>query len=95
MDNKKDTLTNPSIIIEVLSESTETYDRGKKFESYRNIPFLKEYILVSSDRRKIELFSKESTNKWYLSETGSSNDIVISSLSISLSLDEVYSKVEL
>jgi Uma2 family endonuclease len=94
LDNQTDSLLNPSIIIEVLSDSTETYDRGKKFESYRNIASLKEYMLVSTDRKKIELFSKDGNEKWYLSESNGKEGIFIPALSITLSIEDVYEKID-
>ncbi len=93
LDKNNDTLLNPSVIIEVLSESTENYDRGKKFESYRKIPSLQEYILVASDRKKIEIFTKSNEGRWYLSESGPSNTIEISSINVQLSLDDIYERV--
>ena len=58
-DEEKDTLLNPTLLIEVLSESTEAYDRGKKFEHYRSIPSLHEYILISQDHYKIEKYLRQ------------------------------------
>ncbi|HMZ61032.1 MAG TPA: Uma2 family endonuclease, partial [Leptospiraceae bacterium] len=89
-----DSLLNPSAVIEVLSDSTETYDRGKKFESYRNIISLQEYMLVSSERKKNELFSKSPEGKWVLSESGKERTIDISSLNLHISVSDVYEKIE-
>lgn len=94
LDNKNDTLLNPNVIIEVLSESTENYDRGKKFEAYRTIPSLQEYMLVSSDRKKIEVFSKSPDGRWYLFESDPSESVEITSLKTNISLSEVYDKIE-
>jgi Uma2 family endonuclease len=93
LDKNNDTLLNPSVIIEVLSESTENYDRSKKFESYRKIASLQEYVLVASDRKKIEIFTKSNDGRWYLSESGPSETIEISSVNVQLSLNEVYDKI--
>ena len=93
LDKKNDTLLNPNVIIEVLSESTENYDRSKKFEAYRTIPSFQEYVLVSSDRKKIEVFTKSPEGRWYLSESGPSDKVAISAVSTELSLSEVYDKV--
>lgn len=91
----KDTLTNPQLIIEVLSDSTEAYDRGKKFALYRQIESLKEYILVSQSNKKIEKFEKNDTGFWTLSETNSDNDILyLSVIGCQLSVEDVYSNVE-
>ncbi len=94
-DANKDTLTNPQLIIEVLSDSTEAYDRGKKFALYRQIEPLKEYVLVSQSNKKIEKFEKNDTGFWTLSETNSDNDILyLSVIGCQLSVEEVYSNVE-
>lgn len=93
LDKSNDSLLNPSAVIEVLSDSTETYDRGKKFESYRNISSLQEYMLVSSERMKIELFSKSPEGKWVLSESGKEASVKISSLQLDVSVSDVYDKI--
>lgn len=94
LDNKNDCLLNPNVIIEVLSDSTEKYDRGKKFEAYRNLISLREYMLVSSEHKKIELFTKTTEGKWLLSENGIEDTIVIPTLDLTLLLSDVYDKVE-
>ena len=94
LDNKNDCLLNPNVIVEVLSESIERYDRGKKFEAYRNISSLREYMLVSSEHKKIELFTKTTDGKWFLSENGVEDTIVIPALDLTLLLSDVYDKVE-
>ena len=94
LDSKSDSLLNPSAIIEVLSESTETYDRGKKFEAYRNITTLREYMLVSTDHKKIELFTKSPDDKWVLSESGKEDTITLPTLNLTLTLSDIYDKVE-
>ena len=93
LDSKEDTLLNPSVILEILSDSTEAYDRGGKFQMYRNIPELKEYILVSTKCKKIESFVR-STDSWILYESIDSNPFRIHSLGIEISLEDVYEKVE-
>ena len=93
-DAIKDTLLNPVLIIEVLSESTEAYDRGKKFEYYRMIPSLREYVLVAQDRRCVEVFTREDF-RWIFTEAGRERDYVeLSSIGWTLLLPDVYSKVE-
>lgn len=94
LDDKKDTVLNPLLIIEVLSKSTESYDRGKKFEFYRSIPSLKEYIMVSSDRPLIEVYSKDEKNQWFLTdEKNLKSSKQIYSLNIQIPLKEIYLKV--
>ena len=95
LDEKKDIVLNPILIIEVLSKSTESYDRGKKFEFYRSISSLKEYIMVSSDRHLVEAYTKNENNLWVLSdEKNPESSIKFSSLSQQIPLKEIYSKVE-
>jgi Uma2 family endonuclease len=91
-DSKQTTLINPQVIIEVLSDSTENYDRGKKFQAYRTIPSLQSYILVGSESPLIELFSKLPNNTWVLSDA-IENRIFIPSLDLTLSLSDVYDKI--
>lgn len=69
-DDQKDTLINPTVIIEVLSKSTEGYDRGEKFEHYRKIASLAEYLLVSQDKLHVDHYVRQSDNQWLLSEAG-------------------------
>lgn len=91
-DDQFDTLLNPQVIIEVLSASTENYDRGKKFEQYRRIASLKEYFLVAQDRPHIERFRRSDSDAWVLTESsGLDSTITIDSAGLKLSLDDVYS----
>ncbi len=93
-DNKEDMLLNPDVIIEVLSESTESYDRGKKFRHYRQIASLKEYVLISQHIRKIEKFSKTQTRQWIWDDTDEDHpEIILESVGCALHLDEVYDKI--
>ncbi|WP_129633491.1 Uma2 family endonuclease [Candidatus Oscillochloris fontis] len=90
------TLTNPSVIIEVLSPSTERYDRGMKFRHYRAIPSLQDYILISQDDYRIEHYMRQENNIWHLHEAiGLSAQIMIQSIECLLTLADVYEKVEL
>jgi Uma2 family endonuclease len=94
----EDTAVNPSVIVEVLSDSTEAYDRGKKFEQYRQIASLREYLLVSQKEPRIELFIRQADGqnaRWLLSEaSGLNSSIEVPSLGISLSFAEVFANVE-
>ena len=67
-EGRRNTITSPLIIAEVLSESTQNYDRGEKFRLYRSIPTLQEYILIEKSEIHVEQFSKIDNNKWILSE---------------------------
>lgn len=93
-DHEQDTLLNPVIIIEVLSPSTEQYDRGTKAQYYRTIPSLQEYLLISQEERYIEHFVRYSEHQWLLSEiTDEQGSIYLASIEYTMHLDEVYEKV--
>jgi Uma2 family endonuclease len=96
IDSQLDTLANPVLIVEVLSETTKNFDRGEKFERYRSIPSFREYLLVAQDKIHVELFVKQENGMWLLSETNSlSDDIELSSIGCRISLSEIYFKVPL
>jgi Uma2 family endonuclease len=89
-----DVLTNPVLLIEVLSPSTEDYDRGRKFAHYRQIPSLREYLVVSQDEAKIEQHQRTENNLWLLREvTGIDQTLHLTSLNLDLALSDVYAKV--
>jgi Uma2 family endonuclease len=95
-DEHKDTLLNPTLIVEVLSESTEAYDRGKKFEHYRKLESLLEYALIAQDTHKIELYVRQPENRWLLSEiAGSQETLKLAAIECELPLAEIYDKVEI
>ena len=95
-DKQQDTLLNPALIIEVLSPSTEGYDRGAKFAHYRTLESLTDYVLVWQTEMRIEHFARQTVDKWLLTEyKGSEAVAVLSSLGCELPLTEVYDKVEL
>jgi Uma2 family endonuclease len=95
VDGRRDVLQNPSLIIEVLSASTEAYDRGEKFAIYRRISSLCEYVLVSQERKHVELFAKQKDGGWLLTEYSSMEDVVsLTSVHCTLSVREIYDKVE-
>lgn len=94
LDNQLDTLTNPSLLVEILSPSTETYDLGKKAEMYRTIPSLREMLFISQDRYHVQLQQRQQDGKWLLSEAdGLDSSIELSSIGYSLSLREAYAIV--
>ena len=94
-EGRRDTITNPIIIVEVLSESTANYDRGDKFRLYRTIPTLQEYILISQAEMHVEQFAKTSDNKWILSEDDDENSILtLNSIQFQISFRDIYDKVE-
>lgn len=94
-ESQRDTITNPLIIVEVLSESTANYDRGEKFRLYRTIPTLQEYILISQSEMHVEQFAKTADNKWILSEDDEGNSILtLNSIQFQISFRDIYDKVE-
>ncbi|MDB5219852.1 MAG: hypothetical protein JWO86_7779 [Myxococcaceae bacterium] len=88
MHEKNPALTNPTVIIEVLSSSTADYDRGEKFERYKTIPSLREYVLVSQDKKLIEVFSRE--RGWEVVVAGTGDEVILPSIGVTLDVDEVY-----
>jgi Uma2 family endonuclease len=89
--DQKDVVTNPLLIVEVLSPSTEGYDRGKKFESYRTIESFREYLLIHQDRRHVEHYSKQDDGSWVLREhSGVEGLVSIARLGVQISLGELY-----
>jgi Uma2 family endonuclease len=94
-DMELDTLLNPTLIIEILSKSTENYDRGEKFEHYRSIETLKEYLLIAQKKHHVMLYTRQADNNWLLSEKKSINDTIsLSSINCDLLLTDVYRKVK-
>ncbi len=95
VDDEMDTLKNPTLIVEVLSDSTEGYDRGRKFEHYRQISSLKEYLLVSQYEAHIEQFIRQPNNEWLLRDTvGLKAKLALPSLGITIALREIYAGVD-
>ncbi|BAP56679.1 hypothetical protein THII_2382 [Thioploca ingrica] len=93
-DQHKDTLLNPAVLIEVLSESTERYDRGKKFEHYRSLDSLNDYLLVAQDEIHIEHYQRYDKDSWLLNEAkGTEGVIRLDTLACQLLLVEVYEKI--
>lgn len=91
----KNGITNASVIIEVLSKSTELYDRTGKFRKYKNIEGFKEYILVNQHKPLIETFVKHENQLWFMAEyEGLENDLHIQSLDIKIPLKDIYEGVE-
>lgn len=95
-DDYLDTLLNPTVIIEVLSKSTERYDRFKKFAFYRTIMSLTEYVLVAQHEYRVEQYTKQPDGRWLLSDYRLPNDVVeLASIQCTLALREIYEKVSL
>ncbi len=95
-DTGLETLLNPKLIVEVLSESTEGYDRGEKFAQYRTLESFEEYVLVSQQRHRVEVFTRQDADHWLFSVAqGLESNVELESLGCSLSLEDVYFKVEI
>lgn len=96
LDNQFDNLLNPSVIIEVLGPSTEHYDRGSKFFIYQQIPSLKEYILVNSSLSMVQVISKKEDGLWKFDTiTDPASSFFIQTISLEITLADVYDKVDL
>jgi len=91
-DEHKDTLLNPKLIIEVLSKSTESYDRGHKFEMFRALISLNEYILVSQYKPLVEHYLRQDDSRWLFTEYTDINS-TISLLNIEINIADIYSNV--
>jgi Uma2 family endonuclease len=94
-DRRRDTLLNPTAILEVLSPSTEGYDRGTKFEHYRALDSLSDYLLVAQESPTVEHFERQSGDRWLLSTYKGPNAVAqIASAGCSLPLADIFDKVE-
>ena len=93
-DAHVDTLTNPTLLVEILSPSTEDYDRGKKAKLYRAIPSLQELLLIAQDSYEVELYRRQPDGTWSLIEAkGLESAIALTSIGYTLLLPELYEKV--
>jgi Uma2 family endonuclease len=91
-----DNLTNPTVIIEILSKSTRDYDRGTKFNLYRSIKTLQEYILIDSMAIDVEIYQREPNDKWELSEYKSLTDsFIITTIGLKINLADLYEDVKI
>jgi Uma2 family endonuclease len=93
-DAHLDTLLNPILLVDVLSESTERYDRGRKAEHYRSVPSLEEYLFVSQQEPRIERYRRHGEREWVLNEAIGLHDAVeLPSIGTVLRLHDVYDQV--
>jgi Uma2 family endonuclease len=94
--NGRDTLLNPRVLVEVLSTSTEAYDRGAKFAHYQSIGSLEEYVLVSQAEKRVEHFRRLETGQWLLTVAeGQEATLVLPALGCEVGLAEIYEGIEL
>lgn len=87
-------LSHPSLIIEVLSNSTAAFDRGTKFAAYRQLESLKEYVLVDIEARRIEVFRKNPANIWELHEFKNTETLSMTSLGVQIPAELIYENIE-
>jgi Uma2 family endonuclease len=94
-EDKGDVLLNPTVIVEVLSPSTEAFDRGMKFQRYREIESLQEYILIAQDKPHVERFLRQENGLWQFSDArGLDASLDLPSIGCKLALAEVYEQVD-
>jgi Uma2 family endonuclease len=95
LDNRRDTITDATLVIEVLSPSTRNYDRGEKFLFYRSLPSFSEYLLLSQDSIRAEHHVRQPDGAWLFREFTSASDVVeLKSIGCSLQLESLYRRVE-
>jgi len=93
-NNRTDMITNPQVIVEVLSKSTKNYDRGDKFTFYKSIPTLREYILIDQTKINVEQYSKTENKRWLYSEYDEEDTaLVLNSFEVEVPLSDVYEQV--
>ena len=92
----KNTITNPSVLIEVISEGSGAYDRGDKFRLYRDIESLQEYVLVNSLNVGVEIYRRTADNRWLLAQDAYklSDSVIIQSIEATLFLSDLYSETD-
>ncbi|MGB9179602.1 MAG: Uma2 family endonuclease [Pyrinomonadaceae bacterium] len=94
-DKRTDVILNPTLIVEVLSESTAAFDRGDKFQAYQQIESLREYLLISQDKHVVEQFVRQTKEVWnYTATVGLESSLSLPSIECTLSLKAVYDKTE-
>jgi Uma2 family endonuclease len=94
-DAEVDTLVNPKLLVEVLSDSTEAYDRGDKFDQYRSIPSFTDYLLISQKAMRVEHFQRQPGGRWLLTIVGPGALVAIESIGVSVEIERLYAKVVL
>lgn len=95
-DSQRDTLLNPLVVIDILSPSTERYDRGKKFQNYRTVASLQEYLLVSQDEHRVEYYTNQNNGNWLLATYEHLNTtLYLKAIDCTLALEDIYDKVDI
>ena len=94
-DDWRDTILNPTVVIEVLSPSTEAFDRGDKFAAFRQLDSLREYVLISQDKRRVELYRRQAEGTWILIEASApESELRLESVQCHIPLADIYESVE-
>jgi Uma2 family endonuclease len=89
-DEDPEAVTNPTVLVEVLSDGTEASDPGEKFAHYRQLASLREYVLVAQKERRIEVFRRQDDGRWTLEEAGAGRSVSLAALGIELAVNDVY-----
>ena len=94
-DERSDVILNPTLLVEVLSESTAAFDRGEKFQAYQQLDSLQEYLLISQDKIFIEQYVRQERARWtYIATVGLESPLALPSIECTLSLKAVYDKTD-
>ncbi len=94
-EEREDTISNPLLIIEVLSKSTQDYDKGKKFDAYRTLPSFQEYLLVDQYAPRLTHFIKQQEKHWLMQEIDAENgQFSLQTLNVTLQLNDIYQRVK-
>lgn len=95
LNNRKDIITNPKVIIEVLSKSTESYDRGNKFTAYSTIPSFEEYLLIEQDTIYVAHYSKTDNKRWSLQQYDEEDQLIsLTTIPFEITLQDLYNKLK-
>ena len=96
-DQRRDVLTNPVVVIEVISPSTEGYDRGSKFGFYRTLPSLRHYVLIAQDRLGVDVFTRQADGHWLLEayDACPEAEVILAAIGCALPVNEIYANVDL
>ncbi|NJK62498.1 MAG: Uma2 family endonuclease [Synechococcaceae cyanobacterium SM2_3_1] len=93
-EGRKDTVINPILIAEILSPSTQSYDRGDKFEAYRSVATFQEYLLINQDYSHVEHYARQKSSQWLLTDhIDPPGELTLASLQININLQELYENV--
>lgn len=92
-DDAHDTLLNPRVIVEVLSPSTEAYDRVDKFDQYQTLPSVMHYVLAAQDKPRIEVYTRQEDGSWNLRKYGPGDRVALPAIECTIEVDQVYTNV--